>query len=85
VTACVLGKHAKQTSTSGMRNKLRIELLIFVFMDGFLFSRRLIVGLRFARDLKESQGSTGSSVPCSVQSGLTTSLEKSGHLVETNL
>jgi hypothetical protein len=69
-----------------MRNKLRIELLIFVFIGGFfLFSRWLIVGFTVAWDLKESQGSTGSSVLCLMQSGLMTSLEKSGQLVETNL
>jgi hypothetical protein len=76
---------AKSAGASGMRNKQRIELVIFVFMDGFLFSRWLIVGFTVARDLKESQGSTGSSVLCSMQSGLMTSLEKSGQFVEINL
>jgi hypothetical protein len=28
---------ANSANTSGMRNKLRIELVIFVFMDGFVF------------------------------------------------
>jgi len=40
VSACALGKSAKQVSSSGMKSKPLIEFRIFVFirMDSFFFS-----------------------------------------------